>query len=81
MPVAAVDQQILAAAADCPHGSAGQREHVARHRPAQARLAHRHAADHAAGELRREAAARNFDFGQFRHGEKHACAGHQIYLR
>jgi hypothetical protein len=42
-------------------------EHVARHRPAQPRLAHRDAADHAPGQVWRKSASRDFDFWKFGH--------------
>jgi hypothetical protein len=75
MSVAAVHEQVLAAAADRSHRAPGERQDLARHRPAQPRLAHRHAADRAAGELRREAAPRHLDFGKLRHGESALVRG------
>jgi hypothetical protein len=75
MAIAAIDEQILAAARDGSHRAAGEGEHVARHGPAQPRLAHRHAGDHAAGEVRRKAAARDFDFGQLGHVESALVRG------
>src|SRR6185369_1560563 len=62
--VAAVDEKILAAALDRAHGAAREAMHLPRHRPAQARLAHRAARDHAPGELRLESAPRDLDFGK-----------------
>src|SRR5437764_975867 len=52
MADAAIDEQVLAAAVDRSHLAARKVVNVLRHRPAQPRLAHRHARDHAAGELR-----------------------------
>src|SRR5688572_31128034 len=44
MAVAAVDEEIFPAAANGLYGAARERKDVARYRPAQARVAHRHAA-------------------------------------
>src|SRR5687767_1173046 len=67
MAVAAVDEEIFPAAANGLYGAARERKHVARYRPAQARVAHGHAGDDASREMRREAAARDFDFGKLGH--------------
>ena len=80
MAVAAVDEQVLAAPLHAAHLAPREQAHRVRHRPAQAPLPDCDARNHAAGEMRREAAARDFDFRQFGH-DSFACAGHQIYLR
>jgi len=77
--VAAVEQEVLAAPAHGRDASPGERANVRRHGPAQARLAHLHGRDRAAGDAAREAASGHFDFGKLGHGTP--CAGHQIYLR
>ncbi len=71
MAVAAIEQQVLARAG-APRARCARRgaRTSSRHAPAQARLAHRHGGDRAAGDLRRDAAARDFDFRQFGHGTR-----------
>jgi tetratricopeptide (TPR) repeat protein len=76
--VAAIDQEIFAAPLDRAHRAAGEPVHILRHRPAQPRLAHRDARDHAARELRLEAAARHFDLGKLRHREGGLCGAPNI---
>ena len=65
--VAAIEQQVFAAPRDRAHSRPGERAHRVRNRPAQARLAHRDRGDRAADEVGRDAAAGDFDFGEFRH--------------
>lgn len=65
----ALDQQILGAAPDALHALAGDEGvQIRRHRPAQLTLAHLGAAQRGALQVRGDAAARGFDFRQFRHG-------------
>jgi len=78
--IAAVDEQVLASPLDAAHLAPREQANRVRHRPAQPRLPDFDARNHAAGEMRREAAARDFDFREFGH-DGLACAGHQIYLR
>jgi hypothetical protein len=67
MSVAQVDEQIFAAPAHRLHFASGELSHGTRDRPAQARLTHLDSGNHAAFQVRHEAAARNFDFREFRH--------------
>ena len=67
MAVAAVDQQVFPAPAHGEDGASGQELDIRGDRPAQPRLAHFDARDDATGELRGEAATRDFDFGQLWH--------------
>src|ERR1041384_4205802 len=69
MAVAAVDEEVFAAALYRAHLAPREAVHVLRHRPAQARLAHRDARDDASCELRLESAPRDLDFGKLRHVE------------
>jgi hypothetical protein len=75
MAVAAVEQQVLAAAPHRSDPAPGERVHFLRYRPAQPRLAHRHAGDEAPGELRGDAAARHLDFGKLGHVQRWLVRG------
>jgi hypothetical protein len=69
VPVAAVDEQVLAASSHAAHRASGERKHRLRHRPAQPGLTHFDSRDDAPRQMRREPAARDFDFGKLRHSE------------
>src|SRR5690606_37350623 len=63
-----VQQQVLGAPAHRVDALAREQlHHLARDRPAQVRAAQHHVGDATAFDVRREAAAGGFDFGQFRH--------------
>src|SRR5439155_20111459 len=79
MAVTAIDQKVLPAPAYRLNLAPGEQSHCAWHGPTQPRLTHRDSRNHAAGEVRHEAAAGDFDFRKFGHAAV-ACAGHQIYL-
>jgi hypothetical protein len=60
------EQQLLGASADAHDPLPGNlARQIARYGPAQPRLVHREPGDAAAANVRRKAAPRRFDFGQF----------------
>jgi hypothetical protein len=64
-----LEQQVLGAAREAGDALAfEQARELLGYGPAQSRLAHLDTRDRAAHDVRREAAARGFDFGQLRHG-------------
>jgi hypothetical protein len=67
MSVAQIHEQIFAAPTHRLHFASGELSHCTRDRPAQARLTHLDSGDHAAFQVRHEAAARNFNLREFGH--------------
>ena len=73
--VAEVEEEILAAPTDVADARAAHAgSEVARHRPAQARLAHHDVADPPPHDAGNQTQAGRLDFGKFRHGEGKAFA-------